>query len=143
MKKILSTSLNNNGVSLGLLILRVTAAVLLIPHGYDKLAHFADKKDHFMSFMGFGGSVSLALVIGAEFFCSLLLVFGLLSRFALIPLIISMWVAVSQANHFDILGTAQPVGQSAFMFLIMFVVLFITGPGKFSADNALFKSGRR
>ena len=88
-----------------------------------------------MNFMGLGSRLSLSLTIGAEFFCSLLLVVGLLTRFSLIPLMVAMLVAVFQAHHGEIFGD----GQTAFLYLSTYVALLFTGPGKFSADGILFK----
>ncbi len=138
MRSFLSTAINQSSTNFALFLLRMTAAVLMIPHGYDKLAHFADMKAKFISFMGLGNAVSLALVIFAEFFCSLMLAAGMLTRFVLIPLIINMTVAVFTAHKGEIFGT----GQNAFLFLTIYVFLLITGAGKISVDNALFKTRR-
>jgi putative oxidoreductase len=139
MRKFLSTAINQSATSFALFLLRLSTAVLMIPHGYEKLAHFADMKAKFMSFMGLGSAVSLALVIFAEFFCSLMLAAGMLARFVLIPLIIDMAVAVFKAHKGQIF---DPVGQTAFLFLNIFVFLLITGSGKISVDNPLFKNRR-
>lgn len=138
MKKFLSTAVNQSGASFALFLLRIAVAVLTIPHGYDKLAHFAEKKATFISFMGLGGAVSLALVVFAEFFCSLMLAAGMLTRFVLIPLIITMAVVVFKVGKGDIFGE----GQLPFLLLSVFVALFITGAGKISVDSALFKAKR-
>ena len=104
-------------------------------HGYDKIMHFAEMKDKFMPFLGMSPTVSLGLVIFAEFICGIFLIAGLLTRFACIPLIINMSVAVFMAHGGDILGKGQP----AFLYLLSFVVLLFTGAGKYSLDGALYK----
>ena len=88
-----------------------------------------------MSFMGLGGSLSLALLIFAELFCALFLAIGLLTRYALIPLIVAMAVAAFEAHHGEIFGK----GESSFIYLVCFAVLFISGPGKYSLDHYLVK----
>lgn len=138
MRKFLSTIVNQSATSFALFLLRISVAVLMIPHGYDKLAHFAEKKVGFMSFMGLGGATSLALVIFAEFFCSLMLAAGMLTRLVLIPLVINMVVVVFTAHKGDIFDK----GQVGFLFLIIYIVLLIIGAGKISVDNALFKPRR-
>lgn len=135
MNRLLSTKLKEGVVSFALLWLRVASGILMIPHGYSKLVGYAERKDKFMSFIGLSGPVSLALVIFAEIFCALLLTTGLLTRFALIPLMVAMAVASFQANGGDIFGN----GEKPFLFLIVFITLFITGPGKYSLDSKVLK----
>ncbi len=138
IKKILNTELNPFRISMGLLILRLCVAALMIPHGYNKMVHFAEKQGKFMNFMGLGSEISLAMLIGAELFCSLLLAAGILTRFTLIPLIVAMAVAVFVSHKGEIFGD----GQEAFLYMITYIVLFIAGPGKLSIDNFLFKQNK-
>lgn len=138
IKKILNTELQPFRINMGLLILRLTVAILMVPHGYSKMADFAEKQAKFMRFMGLSGEISLALVIGAELFCSILLAAGLLTRLTLIPLIITMVVAVFVSHKGEIFGD----GQEAFLYMITYLVLFIAGPGKVSIDRLLFKQNK-
>ena len=108
----------------------------MIPHGYSKLIHFTEKQNSFETFLGINSSVSLALTIGAEFFCSLLLSLGFMTRIVLVPLIITMLVAEFKTMNGAVFGD----GQLAFMYLVIYAVLFISGPGKLSIDNYLFKN---
>ena len=94
MKKLLSTNYSAWGFNFAMFFLRLAGGVLMIPHGYDKLVHFASYKKDFMSFLGMGGTVSLALVVFAEFFCAIFLVLGLFTRVAVIPMIISISVVI-------------------------------------------------
>jgi putative oxidoreductase len=134
-KKMLLTGIEHQGVHLALLILRVSSAMVMIPHGYGKLMGFAEKQEKFMDFLGLGGATSLALVVFAEFFCAILLAAGLLTRYALIPLIVAMAVAVFR-HDMEIFGD----GEHAFLYLAIFLALFITGPGRYSLDDLLNKN---
>jgi putative oxidoreductase len=134
IKKVLSAKLNDTPINVSLLILRVTAGVLMAHHGYQKLANFSSIEPKFMEFMGLSKSISLGLVVGAEFFCSLLLIIGLATRFALVPLVITMIVATFQAHSGEIFGD----GQTAFLYLAIYVTLLLKGAGKYSADHYLF-----
>ena len=136
IKKILSTKINDSQVNIALLIMRLTAGVLMAHHGYQKLSNFSSIEPKFMEFMGLSKSISLGLVVGAEFFCSLLLIVGLATRFALVPLVITMIVAVFQAHSGEIFGD----GETAFLYLAIYVTLLLKGAGKYSADNFLFKN---
>lgn len=135
IKKILSTKISDTQLNVALLILRVTAGVLMAHHGYQKLTKFSEIEPKFMEFLGLSSGISLALAIGAEFFCSLLLIVGLFTRLALVPLIITMVVAAFSAHNGEIFGK----GELAFFYLAVYVSLLLTGAGKFSADKFLTK----
>ena len=135
MKKLLSVSYRDWAFNLAMLILRVCAGVLIIPYGYKKLIHFAEQKDKFTNFMGIGSPLSLSLVIFAEFFCGMLIVLGLFTRLAAIPLIIVMSVVLIKVNHGNIFGKDEHVA----FFLACFTAIFLCGPGKASADGLINK----
>jgi putative oxidoreductase len=134
-RKINSTQIHPGAVSFAVLVFRLAIGILMMPHGYNKMMHWDENSKDFTNFLGLGPSVSLALTIGAEFFCSLLLCLGLFTRLALIPLIIAMTVAVVDAHHLEIFGK----GGSAFMYLMSYILLIIIGPGRYSADRLIFK----
>jgi putative oxidoreductase len=104
-------------------------------HGYDKLIHFAAKQNTFMNFLGIGSTMSLALVVFAEFFCSLFLILGLFTRLATIPLIIATFVMIFKAHNGDVFGD----GEHAALYLIGYLVLLLVGPGKASLDSMMGK----
>jgi putative oxidoreductase len=135
MKKLFSSKYSDNGIAIATLALRLTLGVLVIPHGYDKLMHFAGMSSKFIDPFHLGPTVSMALVIFAELFCGALIVMGLMTRFACIPLIISMSVAVLVAHH----GHIFKEGQPAALYLGGFITLLFTGPGKISLDRLIGK----
>lgn len=119
----------------GLLILRVFAgSFLLYGHGWPKLANFSERSLTFSDPLGIGSEVSLALAIFAEVFCSILLILGLTTRLALVPLIFTMVTAAF--IHLD----GEPFGKRelALLFLVIFSSLIFTGPGRYSLDKALY-----
>ena len=83
--------------------------------------------------IGLGPEVSLVLVAFAEAICGLLVILGLGTRWACIPLIIAMFVAAFVAHAADPFGTKE----KPLLFLIIFVVLLLTGSGKYSMDSRL------
>ena len=120
---------------LGLLFLRLVPAILMaFTHGFDKLKKFDELSGKFMDFMGLGPSFSLALVIFAEFFCSLLLIAGFFTRLATIPLFITMAVVVFDVNAGAPIFKIEP----PILYMVAFLVLFITGAGKYSLDYKIF-----
>ena len=120
-------------LDLALLILRVGSGAAMLTHGWPKLQRAVNGNFKFGDPLGIGNELSLGLTVFAEVFCSVLLIIGLMTRGALIPLIIAMGVALF------IVHGSQSFGKQelALMYLLIFVGLFLTGPGRFSADNSI------
>jgi len=131
MKKLMSTSYSAGAFNFAMLLLRFGVGILMINHGYSKLVHFGDMQHKFMNFLGLGQTVSLCLVVFAEFFCSLFLILGLFTRLSVLPLIVTMSIALFQAHKGDIFGD----GQAAALFLSAYLSILIVGPGKISVDG--------
>lgn len=135
MKKLFSANYSAGAFNAAMLILRLSFGILMMSHGYQKLMHFGDMQGKFMNFMGLGSSISLSLVVFAEFFCSLFLILGLFTRLAAIPLIIATCVMVFKAHNSDVFGD----GQTAALYLTGYIVLLFVGPGKVSVDGMIGK----
>jgi putative oxidoreductase len=122
---------------LGLLLMRVGfAGTMALGHGLGKLTGFGERVSQFPDPLGLGSPLNLALPVFAEFFCGIAIVLGLLTRWATIPMIVTMAVA------FFIFHGDDPFGDKelAFVYLVGFVAIWLTGPGRFSLDAWL---GRR
>jgi putative oxidoreductase len=135
MKKLLSTKYSAGAFSAAMLLLRLGVGILMMAHGYDKLVHFGDLQHKFMNFMGMGSTMSLALLVFAEFFCSLFLIIGLFTRLAAIPLIIATCVMVFKAHNGEVFGD----GETAAIYLAGYLVLLLVGPGRVSVDSMIGK----
>jgi putative oxidoreductase len=135
MKKLFSVSYTSWAFNLALLILRVGCGILMLNHGYDKLVHFQQYSANFMNFLGLSGSVSLALVIFAEFFCSIFLILGLFTRLVTIPLMIDVAVAVVKGHDMKIFSE----GEHAAIFFLVFLAILLVGPGRISIDGMINK----
>lgn len=131
MKKLISTNYSAAMFNTATLLLRIVFGVMIMKTGYDKLVHFNEMKSTFMNFLGMGSTISLILVVFAEFFCGLFLLIGLFTRLASIPLIITMAVALIKVHHSDVFGD----GENATLFLGVFLVMLLIGPGKASVDG--------
>ncbi len=121
--------LRGTGVSVLLLIVRVFFGILFFTHGLEKLMNFNELSMTYPSVLGFGSYMTLMVTIFCEFCCSLFLIAGLIQRIMTIPMILAMGVA-----FFDVHDAMMPEGELALIYLIVFIILFFTGPGKFSAD---------
>lgn len=134
LKKSVNTT-SSKSVSFGLLILRIGISIsMVILRGYPRFINFSEISTEFADPIGLGSVTSLALVVFAEFFCSLFLIFGLFTRWSCIPLIITMMVATFIVN-----GSKGFIFQErSFIYLIAYVSLLINGGGYFSLDYLLF-----
>ena len=135
MKKLFTTAYSDRGLSFALLLLRLVCGGLMIPHGFNKLIHFAAKSHTFSDPFHIGHASSLVLVIFAEFFCANFVTAGLLTRLACLPLIITMSVVVFHIKHGAITGD----GEVAALYLAGFITIIFAGPGKMSLDRLIGK----
>lgn len=120
---------------LGLLVLRMFLGLtMLFAHGVGKWGRlFSGGEIQFRDPLGVGDTTSLALAVFAEVFCSVLLALGLMTRWALIPLIITMLVATFIVHSADPFG----VMEKAMLYGVGYITIFLTGPGKYSVDYYL------
>jgi putative oxidoreductase len=85
--------------------------------------------------MGMGPVFSLALTVFAEVLCSILILLGLGTRVAVIPLIVTMLVAVFYIHSQDPF-VKQEMGLH---YLLVYAALLISGSGRYSADFLIEK----
>ena len=123
-------------ISVILLIVRVVFGVMLMNHGIDKWANYQELSAVFPDPLGIGSPLSLGLAIFGELACSMAFIIGFLYRLAMIPMIFTMCVA------FFIVHAYFPfsVNELAFVYLVVFVLMYIVGPGKFAVDRWISKS---
>jgi putative oxidoreductase len=137
MKKIFAPANNSGSADFALLVLRVWIGFqMLLIHGFGKLKNFNDVAPNFPDPFGVGHGASLTLSVFAEFFASLLIVSGLVTRWSALVLIINMTVAFIGVHKGALSG--GHTGELAFTYLMGYVTLFLAGPGRFSVDKILF-----
>lgn len=135
MKRLLSTSIPDAAHAF-LLLYRLGAGALMLTHGFPKLSKLLSGAEiQFADPFGFGPAVSFVVVIFAEFFCSILVMIGLATRLAVIPLMITMLTATLYAHANDPFG----VKEKPLLFLLIFAALFVFGSGRYSLDRMLEK----
>ena len=83
--------------------------------------------------IGIGMGSSLALTVFAEVLCAFLIMIGLGTRLATIPLIITMLVAVFVIHWADPFGDKE----MALLYLIPYLAILFLGPGKISLDSII------
>ena len=135
MKRLFQTNINATAASLMLLILRAGVAVFMLTHGLPKLSKLLDGNTGFADPIGIGEMPSLLLTVFAEVVCSFLLLIGLASRLAAVPLIITMTVAAFYAHADDPFASKE----KALLYLICYLVILVMGSGKYSVDKLISK----
>lgn len=135
MRKLFSINHYTKNADVALLIVRVSIALLMLTHGIPKLAKLSEDPVQFMDVFGMGTRLSLSLAILAEVGCSLLVLLGLGTRLAVIPLSFTMAVVA-----FHVQADASFAKQELpLLYLLVFTVLFIMGSGRYSMDSLLLK----
>jgi len=104
-------------------------------HGWPKLMRFSERMDSFADPFGIGPAASLVLIVLAEVLCSALVILGLWTRAALIPLLIAMGVVVFMIDA----GEPLKERELALFYLLSFTALLFTGSGRYSIDRIKFQ----
>ena len=119
---------------LGKLILRVGFGATMLSHGIPKMLGFDGTAGFMDGLLGLPGQVNAALAIFAEVGCSILLIVGLLTRLATIPLAFTMGVALLVVH----LNDGWEKQEKAALYLIAYLAIMCVGAGRFSVDHLVF-----
>lgn len=134
MNKILKTDIDSTQVDVVLLILRIGVAAMMLTHGLPKLQMLLGGGEiQFPGVMGLSPAISLGLAVFAEVIASVLILFGLATRLAAIPLIFTMMVAVFMIHANDPFASKE----LGLLYIFLYIPLLILGSGKFSLDAVI------
>jgi len=127
----------NSLTDIGLLILRLVGGGFMLTHGYPKLMKILSGDMGFADPFGLGPGFSLILTVFAEVLCAILLIIGLGTRWAAIPLLITMLVAAFIIHGGDPFGDKE----LALLYGGIYLAIALMGSGKLGLD-ALFNRKR-
>ncbi|NBC83111.1 MAG: DoxX family membrane protein [Bacteroidetes bacterium] len=134
MKKLLTTNYNPRLLDIWLLCLRILVAAFMLTHGLPKFMKLIEGQGgSFISVLGMGAELSLAMAVFAEVGCSVLIGIGLFTRLASITLVITMLVAAFIAHGDDPFGKKE----MALLYLLIYVTVLVAGSGRYSLDRLL------
>ncbi|HEY4014476.1 MAG TPA: DoxX family protein [Polyangiaceae bacterium] len=116
------------------LIGRIAVGLLFVSTGWGKV-HDVPKVVHFFEQLGIPAPGFHAVLVSyTELVGGSLIVIGLLTRLACVPLMISMVVAILTAKRADLHGLFDLVGFDEFTYLCVLAMIVIIGPGSASID---------
>ncbi len=122
--------MKKNFNDLALLLLRLGFGGFMLTHGIPKIEMLSDPSK-FADPLGVGNMTSLILTLIGEVVAPIFVIIGFKTKMATIPTIITMAVAAFMVHGADPLGKKEP----ALLYLIVFLVIFLSGPGRFSLDR--------
>lgn len=112
----------------------VFCGLMVYNHGLIKITLFSESPESFSDPLGIGASASYYLVVFAEAICSGLVLLGLFTRLALLPLLGTMAVAIFSVNWENPLTDKE----LPLLYFSVYVAIWLLGPGRFSLDWRLF-----
>ena len=114
--ELLFPKVESTKTSLLLLASRLVFGLTFASHGLDKLQHFSETAAHFPAPFGLSGEIAVGLSIFGELVCGLAFAFGFLTT---------------------VHGGSVSGGELAFLYLVIFVLSWFAGAGKFSVDGVI------
>ena len=128
---------------LGPTLARLTVGLVFIGTGWGKLHSLGDVTDFFASLHIPAPGFNARLAASTEFFGGILVLVGLGTRLAALPLAFTMVVAIMTAKRADINGLTALVGFEEWSYLVFFIWLAVAGAGSLSLDNLVTRWRRR
>ena len=120
---------------LGPTLARLTLGVVFVGSGWGKLQSL-DKVTAFFAELAIPApGFNAVLASSAELVCGALLLAGLLSRLAAIPLIVTMAVAILTAKRDSLHGISDLLGFEEWTYIVLALWILLAGPGPFSLDR--------
>ncbi len=106
----------------------------MLTHGLPKLTRLLEgNAEGFPDPLGVGNTMSLVLAVIGEVLAPLMIIPGIMTRLATIPVLSAMFVAAFIVHAGDPFGSRE----MALLYLTGFLAVLIFGPGKYSADQLI------
>lgn len=117
------------------LLARLSVGFVFVQSGWGKL-HNLPKVIEFFASIGIPApELQAPFVATLEFACGLLLVLGLFTRIASLPLIVIMLVAIKTAKMSDLTDWSDILGFSEYLYIVLLAWLLTSGAGCASLDR--------
>jgi putative oxidoreductase len=130
-------ALGDKATFLGPTLARLTVGLVFIGTGWGKLHTLPDVTEFFASLHIPAPGFNARLAASTEFFGGILVLLGLGTRLASLPLAFTMVVAILTAKRGDIHGLTDLVGFEEWSYLVLFLWLAVAGAGPLSLDRLI------
>ena len=117
-----------------ILFMRIFIGAMMLTHGIGKLQNYNAIVNSFPDPLGIGSAVSFAIITFVEVGCSVLIIMGLFTRLATLPLIFGMFVATFIAFP----DKSFAAGELSFVYMGIYIMLLISGGGRYTIDAFMF-----
>jgi len=125
------------------LLARVTVGWVFATTGWGKLNNLQKVIDYFSDLGIPYPQIQAPFASANEFVCGVLVLLGLATRVASIPLIVVMLVAIRTAQWENVDSTAALLGLVEWSYIVIFAWLAIAGPGPVSLDALIARALKR
>ncbi len=123
------------------LLARLTIGVVFAESGWGKVHHLDTVAEYFKELGIPAPAIQAALVSTVELVCGSLVLLGLGTRVASVPLIATMAVALLTAKASEIAGLSDLLGTIELCYALLLAWLVTAGPGAVSLDHAIARRG--
>jgi putative oxidoreductase len=130
---------------------RLTVGLVFVWSGWGKLHHLDKITDYFRELGIPAPQIQAPFASATELVCGCLILLGLVTRLASIPLMVVMTVAIltakraelAQSLHDDGFGEMlnSLFGEAEFLYILLLLWLVVSGGGALSLDRLLFRKG--
>ena len=127
----------------GPLAVRIVVGWVFLWSGWEKLQILPTMVKRFAEWGIPAPEIMAPFASGVEFVGGILLLIGLLTRFAAVPMMIVMAVAIVSAKSADVDSLETLLGFEEISYFVMFAWLAIAGPGAVSIDHFVLKASGR
>jgi putative oxidoreductase len=122
---------------LGPTLARLTVGLVFIGTGWGKLHTLPDETDYFASLGIPAPGLNARMAATTEFVGGVLVLVGLGTRLAVLPMAVTMIVAILTAKRGDLHGLTDLVGFEEWSYLVFFIWLAVAGAGPLSLDRLI------
>lgn len=118
---------------------RITIGGLFLQTGWGKVHNLPQIIEYFRSLGIPAPEIQAPFASATELVCGALILLGLFTRVASVPLIVTMTVAIATAKKADVHAFDDLFGIVEYLYIVILAYLGIAGPGPLSLDNLLVR----
>jgi putative oxidoreductase len=122
---------------------RLTLGWVFLLSGWGKLHHLDDVIEFFGSLGIPAPQIQAPFAAAVEFVCGALLLAGLFSRLAAVPLVVVMIVAIATARREELTSLGVLFGFIEYLYIVLLLYIAVEGPGPLSLDALLRRRSAR